>query len=218
MKHLILHLFLLLNSIILFSQNYEIKREIDTSFFKNKINILEKEFGKNKTFIEKYKLQSLIALSKYPELKNISITFKYHKLKTSLACRPKNSFIFRKKSKRKYNIFINNKSEKLNGILLKDVPFNAQVGVIAHEIAHIIDYSKKSNLKVIATGFNYLSVKKREKLEKATDSIAISRGFGWQIYDWIHFILNKPNISEEYKNYKKQVYLEPKEIIEIINE
>jgi len=216
-KYLILQILFGLSPLLLYSQNYEIKREIDSSFFKNIIIILENEFGKNKIFIQKYKLQSLIALSKYPELKNISITFKYHKLKTSLACRPKINFLFKKRTKRKYNIFINKKSKKLEGILLKDVPFNAQVGVIAHEIAHIVDYLNKKNSKVIVTGINYLSIKKREKLEKTIDSIAIYHGFGWQVYDWINFILNKSDVSKEYKDYKRQVYLEPKEIIEIIN-
>ncbi|MBN1250826.1 MAG: hypothetical protein JXR51_02065 [Bacteroidales bacterium] len=201
------------NVFLSFSQNNQIGREIDTNYLKSKINILEKKISLNNKLPKKYKLQTLIVLLYYSELEHINITFKNKNLKTSLACRPKIGFIFKKKSKRKYIIFINNKSKKLENVLLKNVPFNAQVGVISHEIAHIVDYSKKSNLQVIKTAINYLSIKKREKFEKSIDSIAIKHGFGWQLYDWADYILNKSKVSDKYKNYKRLIYLEPQEIL-----
>ncbi|MFT4567310.1 MAG: hypothetical protein ACI9FN_002276 [Saprospiraceae bacterium] len=62
--------------------------------------------------------------------------------------------------KREYLIFINNKKEK-NGIVLEDIPFNGQVGVISHEMCHILDYHNKSIWQIIKTN-PYGRLSKRE--------------------------------------------------------
>ncbi|MDT8282775.1 MAG: hypothetical protein RQ982_08185, partial [Gammaproteobacteria bacterium] len=55
----------------------------------------------------------------------------------------------------------NNQRNKINdglalvnekGLLLSDVPFNAQVGIIGHELAHVIDYEEKTAMGVVFTG------------------------------------------------------------------
>ena len=38
---------------------------------------LYQSYGSNKKFVKEFELQSLIALSYYPELKNVPITFEY---------------------------------------------------------------------------------------------------------------------------------------------
>src|SRR5256885_12642874 len=92
---------------------------------------LLKEYGKNKKFIAQFTLQSLIALSYYPELKNTHIRFIYKPTHSPLTTRPTFPSVLFKKSKRKFTITISdNTVDKLEPILLKQMNFNEQVGVI----------------------------------------------------------------------------------------
>jgi len=172
-------------------------------------------FADNKKILQEFELQILIALSAYSELKNTKISFKKRKIKTSMVCRPKFSFIIKKRAMRSYIILINYNSKKLKGLMLSDIPFNAQVGIIAHEIAHALDYSTKTNFQLIKEGFAYMKKKNRYKLEKHVDRLTISHGFGWQLYDWAKFVLNS-DVSSDYKEYKRKTYLLPEEILEIM--
>ena len=52
-------------------------KKIDSLFYKNKISELDSLHGNNKSFLTKYKLQCLIALSFYPELKSVNIDFTF---------------------------------------------------------------------------------------------------------------------------------------------
>ena len=96
-----------------------------------------------------YDLEIFTALSYYPELANTRITIKNAKIKTTLNARPTilSTFI-RKRTKRKYVIRINNK--KLDSIIqFEDISFNAKIGVLGHEFAHIYDYNKRSFFGII---------------------------------------------------------------------
>lgn len=158
------------------------------------------------TIPEEYKLQWLIALSYYPELHNKKFTVKYRRLRTTMSCRPKIRSLLRKK--KEYNICIN-KKKHFKGILLKDVPFNAQIGVIGHELAHIDDYENKNSLKIIGTGLHYLGHKGKKKLEQKIDLLTIQKGLGWQLYDWSNYAINQSNATDKYKKFKRSTYLKP---------
>ncbi|MFT6810835.1 MAG: hypothetical protein ACJA01_004080 [Saprospiraceae bacterium] len=110
--------------------------------------------------------------------------------------------------KREYLIFINNKKEK-NGIVLEDIPFNGQVGVISHEMCHILDYHNKSIWQIIKTGIMYLIPKKKEGYEKSTDYLAVKKGFGLQLHTWSNYILDDSAISPKYRKLKERFYLTP---------
>ena len=84
----------------------------------NKTFLLE-NYGKNKELHEQYELSILVALSKYPELSNISIVFKEKSLSTTMSAQPKLNFIFLSKEKHKYKITINNKKQKEEGFSYK---------------------------------------------------------------------------------------------------
>ena len=111
----------------------------------------------------------------------------------------------------RYTIFVDDNTEG-EGILLDSVPFNAQIGILGHEFAHILDYEQRNSGNMIGLGLNYLTEDGKMKLEKQTDYSTISKGLGWQLYDWSDFVLNKSNASEKYKTYKRKFYLQPIEI------
>lgn len=154
------------------------------------------------------------AFSYYPELKDVDIRFKEKKLKTTMAARPSFWSIFKPDKKRVYYIFINNDKDNPNTVLLNELPENAQIGVIGHEYAHILDYESKSKLELVGYGFKYLTNKKFKKnLENQIDKITIARGLGWQVYNFSSYVFNDASVTQEYKDYKKMFYFTPVEIL-----
>lgn len=149
----------------------------------------------------------LLALAHYPELKEIKIEFRYQKIKTSLAARPNNAFIFKRKMKRKFIVFINNDSLQENGILFDEVSLNAQIGVLGHELAHILYYKNKGSLAIIGNGICYGFKNFKRKFEQETDIRTIAHGLGWQLYEFYDLILNKSNSSPEYRAKVAAIYL-----------
>ncbi|MFI3286166.1 MAG: hypothetical protein R3Y08_05870 [Rikenellaceae bacterium] len=173
------------------------------------IDSLSEVYGKNKIFIEEFLEATLIALSYYPELVDVPIEFKYSKEATTMAARPKPLSML---SKRRYLVVVNN-SEAFEGVHLEDVPFNAQIGIIGHELAHIADYEKYNLSGVVGLLLRYSSKPRKALFEKEIDRATIDRGLGWQLYDWAIFVLSdESGSSEQYRAFKRKYYLTPNEI------
>lgn len=170
-------------------------------------------YGNNKIFVEEYLDPTLIALSYYPELKESPIEFKYSSEATTMAARPRpSSMLFN----RRYIVVINDR-EEFEGIHLSQVPFNAQIGIIGHELAHVADYQKHNLFGVLGILFRYSNKARKPLFEKEIDRATIERGLGWQLYDWAQFILDENNgTTEEYRKFKAEHYLSPTEIEEQI--
>ncbi|MFR9503029.1 MAG: hypothetical protein SNH73_01075 [Rikenellaceae bacterium] len=178
-----------------------------------KIEELRQEFGNNKIFVEEYIEATLIALSFYPELLDSPIEFKYSKEATTMAARPQpGSMLF----KRRYVVVINN-DPAFEGVKLSDVPFNAQIGIIGHELAHIADYEQHNLFGVVGILFRYGSKARKPLFEKEIDLATIERGLGWQLFDWAQFSLDEQNgATEEYRKFKEENYLSPDQIKQYI--
>lgn len=172
-------------------------------------------YSSKKTFVKEFELQSLIALSYYPELKDVTITFQYHDIKTTMEVRPEYTSAF-KNHNRKYIIFIDNDTHNNEGVLLRDVSFNAQIGVIGHELAHIIDFEKRSVKSLLLLAVDYVTLKKHARYERSIDEYAIKRGFGWQELEFADFMQNKSKATARYKRFKQINYLSSSEIEEEI--
>lgn len=167
----------------------------------------------NKTLIPSFEIATLIALSHYPELKDTRIVFVRKSIRTTAACRPKWTFVFSRSKSRIYKIYINNDDKKIGGAMMEEIPFDAQVGLIGHELGHVADYSRMGVWKIIATGFQYLFVSGKSRVEKRVDAITIAHHLGWQLYDFDNFIFNRSKVSESYKVYKRKVYYKPEELL-----
>lgn len=169
------------------------------------------------TVPKEFELAIAIALSYYPELAETKIKFKYQKINTTLNARPTiTSLLFSKREDRIYILRLNN-SSKDSVINVSHVPFNAKIGLFAHEFSHFADYSKKSMFGVIGRGISYASKKSKASFEKEIDLKTIQRGLGWQLYDWSYFVLNVSTAEMKYKEFKKDTYMTPESILEIIN-
>lgn len=175
----------------------------------HQIDSLMAEYGKNKVFIDKYLEPTLIALSFYPELKEEHIEFRYSKEATTMAARPDPLSVL---GHRRYIILVNN-DPGFRGIPPDSVPFNAQIGLIGHELAHIEEYSKQNILGVLSTLFRYADKHRRPLFEQETDLRTIHRGLGWQLYDWATYAMYTNHLCDErYKEFKRKNYMTPEQI------
>jgi hypothetical protein len=178
------------------------------------IDSLNKIYGIKKHLLREYELQTLIALSYYPELLNEHIRFKYSDINSTAQTTVTFGSIFKKISKH-YIIFINDDIKK-TGLLLSDAPFNAQVAVLGHELAHVTDFKARSFFDMIWWGISYLIVKQQTRIEMRADKSTIRHGLGWPLYYWADFVLNHSSANKRYKRIKENRYMQPDEILEYI--
>ncbi|MFI3333594.1 MAG: hypothetical protein SNI51_01755 [Rikenellaceae bacterium] len=180
----------------------------------HQVDSLRTIYGANKIFVEEFLEPTLIALSHYPELSESHIEFKYSTEATTMAARPKPlSMLWR----RRYVVVIND-NDSFDGIHLGDVPFNAQIGIIGHELAHIADYERHNLSGVVGILMRYSSKSRKALFEREIDLATIERGLGWQLYDWAQFALDEHNgATAHYREFKRTHYLSPEEIERYIN-
>lgn len=176
--------------IIIFSTGLN-AQEIIKTFHKNRLTneklvLLRNNFGKQKSIPKSFENQILIALSYFPELKNTKIKFRLKNRTTPLATRPTFFGMFRSAKNRTYVITISEKSTNyLNAIVLKNIDYNAQIGVLGHELSHISDYLNKGFSEMFTVAINELFYKKKvDEFEFKTDLNCINHGLGYQLLDW----------------------------------
>ena len=67
---------------------------------------------------------------------------------------------------------------------------NGQVGIIGHELTHILYFSQKNTFGLLNTGIAHVSTRYMDKFENKTDSVCIERGSGYQLIDWNIYLRN----------------------------
>lgn len=179
---------------------------------------LERMCGNNKRIPEKFRLAFYYALSYYPELIHLKITLKEKSLKSTMAARPKGtSVLFRSKGKRQYRIFSNADSSHASP-QYHEFTFNAQIGLIGHELAHLLHYLKRGGMGLVGEAFRYRKEEFKSKYEKQTDSITVARGLGWQCYDFASQMQANPRVPEDYKKRKEKLYFSAREIFSLMGD
>jgi len=175
-----------------------------------KLDSMKTNFGLNKILPKKYELASLVALSYYPELKFTPINFVVKKLNSTMAARPAGLQFLRPKGKRKYKVLLNNINPE---VPLDSASFNAKIGIIGHEFAHIVDYESKSTVRLICNAFGYANKNFRAKFERSTDQRTINHGLFWQCFDFSTYVFKYHKANPKYLEYKRKYYMAPEEII-----
>ncbi|MDD2196318.1 MAG: hypothetical protein PHW91_03960 [Bacteroidales bacterium] len=118
---------------------------------------------------------------------------------------------------RRYIILINSRQNKLKAPLLRDIPFEARVGIIGHELAHIVDYNRKSFIQIIGNGIAYITSNKfKRNLEHKIDRIAINKGLGEGLYQFRLFVEEEANTTEKYRRFKDNIYLSSTDISNLV--
>jgi len=186
----------------------------DSTYYVAILDSLKKTYSNCKNIPEDFELAFYTAVSHYPELTGVHIEMKLKPFNFCMAARPAKKMLA-KPQKRVYRIYANNKKDFI-GVLPSALKYNQKVGVIGHELAHVLDYTQKNLCRLTGTGISYMFVSYRRKLEAVTDLETIRHGLGWQLYDYNDFLLNHSNASDTYKKKKIKVYLNEKEIKELI--
>ena len=222
-----LSLFIFTNAFIIFSQNFnsEILLDCDTTSYKYNefVDFLSKyevQMGAKKylhTDDERLKLAFYVALSHYPELHHKKISLKLKSIGSTMQAQPSPNFIFKRKNKRGYSIFVNNNPE-ITGLNYEELSFNGLVGWIGHEFAHLIDYSSMNNRELLGFIASYVfNNRTMRRTERNADRETIKRGLGIQLLDGVAFFENNKKVSKRYRKKKKKNYLSEEEIIVDIN-
>lgn len=150
---------------------------------------LAETYGRNKQLIPQFALQTLIALSYFPELKDTYIKFVYQPAHATLTTKPMFPSLLLKGSERHFIIIVSDSTMwKLEPVLLTKMDFNAQIGIIGHELSHCADFSARSELSLIGSGIKHISSRYIDRFEYRTDSICIAHGLGYQLLSWSVFI------------------------------
>lgn len=195
------------------------------SFTNEEIATLKSEYGNNKELVASYENQILIALSYFPELKGVKIIFRIKNRTTPLATRPTLLSMFQSAKKRTYIITISEKSTNyLDTIVFKKLNYNAQIGVLGHELCHVSDYLNKGFGKMCNIAAKELFSKRAtDNFEFNTDLNCINHGLGYQLLDWSSNVrknLKRANWRGAVNltvDQKSERYMNPNTIIEFLS-
>ena len=99
------------------------------------------EYGQLKVLPQGYELQALIALSRYPELKDVKISFEFVPITAPLESNFDIPTLLRRGELRTYRILISNDTTTMfKNVLFNKMPFDAQVAMLTHELGHTLYY------------------------------------------------------------------------------
>jgi hypothetical protein len=174
-------------------------------------------YGQNKRLVEKYELQTLLALSHYPELQEVYIRFYEEDALLPLASRPEPATMLGAKDQWQYNVIISTSSiDDLEPILLHKLPFDAQIGIIGHELAHTAYYLDKNIFQMLLIALNYPFPGFRADFEKNTDRRTVFHGLGWQLLHYSQYARQVMPYDES--SLGSSYYLSPADIEALIRQ
>lgn len=172
------------------------------------VDQLRESFGEKKKFPEQLSTQVLIALAHYPELRKERIKFKFNKGKIAHTSKPIWYSLLIPFSKKAYLITISEKvKEGMDETMFSKLSYNAQIGVLGHELAHTVYYTKMNKISLIGLAKKYAKEEFRTDFERDTDKATIEHQLGFQLKQW----------SSEVHMYhiedgRGEMYLSPEEI------
>lgn len=174
------------------------------------------------TYPESIAEEAKAALSFYPELHTISITFKFKKKikKSTMQAQPTLRSFFKSRKNRSYVILMSERF-KISDTVYRtvDMPKNIMIGWLGHELGHVMDYQHRSKVNLIGFGLKYLfSEKYLKEAERCADTFAVQHGMEKYILETKDFILNNAKLSQKYKARIKKFYLSPEEIMQLVQD
>jgi hypothetical protein len=171
----------------------------------------------NKVIPVRYEAPILKALSAYPDLERVHIHFKLtSKHPVPYGTTPAISSLFRPARKRVYYItLLEEAAPPEHEALFKNLTFDAQVAVIAHELVHVLQFNACSVAGLWKTMLMYPFSSFKKKLEREADAGAIDHGFGPELYAHAMYLRSIPGYIEKRPEIDKY-YLKPSDILEYL--
>jgi hypothetical protein len=181
-------------------------------------SLLQKVDG-NKGLPEGFEKAAAIAYSAYPELRQVEIDMALTQYGAPMESTFDLPSLFLPWKKRKYLILLNdNRDSHFDPILLRALPFDAQVGILAHELGHVAYYDKLNVLQVAKWGLMYLFDDDfRATHERTTDLMPVYHGLGSQIYQYAYYVRKDSSCVSFYeagKQFMDRYYMTDEELFQ----
>jgi len=166
------------------------KPQLDITYSMNtEFDSLSKIYGHNKIIPKRLEKQIIFALSYFPELVDSKIEFRIVKSNNGIiSTRPEFSGVLKSHSNRKYIVFINDTSADRKIPSFINGPVNGQVGILCHELCHVVYYSHRSGIGLVGLAAAYMNSHFVDRFENKTDSMDIERGLGYQLIYWVNYL------------------------------
>lgn len=166
---------------------------------------IKRAFSKNKVVPKDLEDLFYETIAHYPELKETYLFIKetkFYGVQHTLRAYPPLLSLPNKKEDRVYPIVINiNKNVPIPFYSLTQ---EQQKGILAHEMAHIADYTKRTSLQIIGLLLNLVISKKFvKKFENSTDQTAIKRGLGNSLSEFRRHVIKE---NSSYGFYQGVIY------------
>ena len=196
--------------------------EIEASSY-SKTDSLEL-YSANKTIPDKYRNQVLTALSHFPELIPVQIKFELTGAGAPLESNFSIPTLFGPKEGRVYRILIvEQEGGPYDPVLVRNLPSESQVAILAHELCHTIYYEKLNSLQIASWGLRYLFLDSFAKQhERNTDKLTILKGFGPELLQYARYVREIPEFKRAYESgelkWIDEYYLPPYEIESVLKQ
>lgn len=96
--------------------------------------------------------------------------------------------VVRSAKKRKYIIFISCYAPRVDSVLMHNLPLDAQVGVVGHELAHVSFFLDQGRFGMLRVACGNLSSRYLDRIEFETDRSTIHHGLGFQLLCWSEYV------------------------------
>lgn len=173
------------------------------------IDSLRMAYGQHKRIPPSIELQALRALSHYPELREVAVEFVFCRQKTAHSSQPIISTLLHGARRRSYQVRISIAvPDFYEAGMQARLPYDAQIGVLGHELAHTLHYLQLGLVGLLVDGMRYGCSKRFVvRTEHQTDQAAIDHGLGWQLLAWQR--IARPLLEQAGRG---QNYMRPEEI------
>jgi hypothetical protein len=186
------------------------------------LDSLKAIIGNNKGLPKGFEIAAAIAYSAYPELKDVNIDMILTQGGAPMESTVEIGSLFGPRSGRRYQILLNDAHNTFfDPILLRALPFDAQVGILAHELGHVVYYHELNVFAFAKWGLEYLRDDEfHASHERSTDLMPVYHGLGSQIYQYAYFVRYDPSCTSFYekeKDFMDQYYMTDKELLAAIH-
>lgn len=170
------------------------------------LDSLKAVVGPNKGLPPGFEVQALLAYSAYPELKGVKIDMELTQSGAPMESNFNIWSLFGPGRKRHYKVLLNDATNTpYDDILLRNLPFDAQVGILAHELGHVAYYHRHNTLQIGKWGLSYLLKDEFHAAhEQSTDLMVVYHGLGSQIWQYAYYVRYDDCCRATYERFGEQ--------------
>ncbi len=168
------------------------------------LDSLKAIIGSNKGLPPGFEVAAAIAYSAYPQLREVTIDMVMTDYGPPMMADIEIWTLFGPRNKRKYIVKLNDQRDThFDEILLRSLPFDAQVGILAHELGHVAYYHNLNIFQFAKWGLRYLWEDDFQVAhERTTDLMPVYHGLGSQIYQYAYYVRKDPSCIAFYERGK----------------